>query len=87
MSCLNMVVVTSLGPPEEGIRHKEPATKTYINDKCLGTGTLFVSESRVSWLGDAGHKFSLEYPHIALHAISKVIFTVISANLFLTRKL
>ena len=67
-----MVVVTSLGPPEEGIHHKEEGTTTYINEKCLGKGTLYVSEARVSWVGDAGHKFSLEYPHVSLHAISKV---------------
>ena len=67
-----MVVVTSLGPPDEGIHHKEESTTTYINEKSLGKGTLYVSESRVSWVGDAGHKFSLEYPHISLHAVSRV---------------
>jgi nucleotide-sensitive chloride channel 1A len=66
-----MVVVTSLGPPEEGVRHVQPATTTYINQKPLGKGTLHISESRVSWVGDAGHVFSLEYPHIAMHAISR----------------
>ena len=66
-----MVVVTSLGPPETGLRHTEGNTLTFINEKGLGKGTLYISESRVSWVGDAGHKFSLEYPHIALHAVSK----------------
>jgi len=66
-----MVVVTSLGPPDEGVHHKEESTTTYINEKSLGKGTLYVSESRVSWVGDAGHKFSLEYPHISLHAVSR----------------
>jgi len=66
-----MVVVTSLGPPEEGLRHTEPNTLTYINEKGLGKGSLYISESRVSWVGDAGHKFSLEYEHIALHAVSR----------------
>ena len=72
-----MVVVTSLGPPEEGIHHKEEGTTTYVNDKCLGKGTFYISESRVSWVGDAGHKFSLEYPHISLHAISRVRTTAL----------
>ena len=40
-----MVVVTSLGPPEEGIHHKEEGTTTYINEKNIGKGTLYVSES------------------------------------------
>jgi hypothetical protein len=26
-----MVVVTSLGPPEEGVRHTQPAVATYVN--------------------------------------------------------
>ena len=87
-----MVVVTSLGPPEEGIHHKEEGTTTYINEKNIGKGTLYVSESRVSWVGDLGHKFSLEYPHISLHAVSRVCnsinstirnFCIIHQRLFL----
>jgi len=66
-----MVVVTSLGPPEEGMRHVEPNTITYINEKTLGKGKLYISESRVSWVGDAGHQFSLTYEHISLHAVSR----------------
>ena len=46
-----MVVVTSLGPPEEGIRHVEAATTTYINEKPIGKGILYISEARVSWYG------------------------------------
>jgi len=66
-----MVVVTSLGPPEEGVRYSEPNTLTYINEKGLGKGKLYIAESRVSWVGDAGHQFSLAYEHISLHAVSK----------------
>ena len=74
-----MVVVTSLGPPEEGIHHKEENTTTYVNEKSLGKGTLYVSESRVSWVGDRGHQFSLEYPHISLHAVSRVSTNAINS--------
>lgn len=67
-----MVVVSSLGPPEDGIVHREPNVTTYLNEKCLGKGVLHISEARVSWVGDAGHNtFSLEYNHIALHAVSR----------------
>ena len=69
-----MVVVSSLGPPEEGVVHKEPNTIVFINEKRLGKGTLHISEARVTWVGDAAvaqHTFSLEYNHIALHAISR----------------
>nr|ACO12648.1 Methylosome subunit pICln [Lepeophtheirus salmonis] len=65
-----MVVLTSLGPPEEGVRHVESNTKVFFNSRGLGLGTLYISESRVSWVGE-GNGFSLEYPHIALHAVSK----------------
>jgi hypothetical protein len=75
-----MVVVSSLGPPDEGIIHKEVATTTFINEKPLGKGTLYISEARVTWVGDAGHTFSLEYNHIALHAVSRytLIFVALS---------
>eukprot|EP00092_Neocalanus_flemingeri_P021763 GFUD01023610.1.p1 GENE.GFUD01023610.1~~GFUD01023610.1.p1 ORF type:complete len:190 (+),score=75.13 GFUD01023610.1:103-672(+) len=66
-----MVVVTSLGPPEEGVRMKVENTAVYINRKQLGMGVLYISEARVSWVGIQGQGFSLEYPHIALHAVSR----------------
>ena len=67
-----MVVVSSLGPPEEGIVHKEANVTTFLNEKNVGKGTLHIAEARVTWVGDAGaHTFSLEYNHIALHAVSR----------------
>ena len=69
-----MVVVTSLGPPEHGIVHKEQNVTAYINEKRVGKGILHISEARVTWVGDAAagnHTFSLEYNHISLHAISR----------------
>ena len=66
-----MVVVSSLGPPEEGVRLKVKNTGVYINRKQLGMGVLYISEARVSWVGIQGQGFSLEYPHIALHAVSR----------------
>ena len=66
-----MVVVSNLGPPEAGIVVEEPKVQTYINEKNLGAGKLYISEARVSWVGDSGHTFSLEYNHIALHAVSR----------------
>merc|ERR1712106_1200023 len=46
-------------------------TGVYINRKQLGMGVLYISEARVSWVGIQGKGFSLEYPHIALHAVSR----------------
>ena len=68
---LIMVVVTSLGPPEEGVRLRVDGVATFINRKQLGMGSLYISEARVSWVGIGGQGFSLEYPHIALHAVSR----------------
>ena len=63
-------------------------TTTYINQKPLGKGTLYISEARVSWVGDAGHVFSLEYPHIAMHAISRDVAVFPNAEcLYLVRLL
>ena len=66
-----MVVVSSLGPPEEGVVHKEANVTAFLNDKNIGKGTLHISEARVTWVGnDAGaHTFSLEYNHIGKYKI------------------
>lgn len=67
-----MVVVTSFAPPTEGIRHQQASTTACINKKEVGKGTLYITESRLSWVnGCTGQGFSLEYPHIALHAVSR----------------
>merc|ERR1711997_978353 len=68
---MGMVVVTSLGPPDEGVRLKVENVATFLNRQQLGMGTLYISEARVSWVGIQGRGFSLEYPHIALHAVSR----------------
>ncbi len=68
-----MVVLTRLGPPAEGVRHKQERTSVYVNEKGLGRGELYISEARVSWVGEAaaGMGFSLEYPHVAMHAVQR----------------
>ena len=66
-----MVVVSSLGPPKEGVRLKVDNVATFLNRNQLGLGSLYISEARLSWVGVHGQGFSLEYPHIALHAVSR----------------
>eukprot|EP00088_Acartia_fossae_P064277 TRINITY_DN7905_c0_g1_i2.p1 TRINITY_DN7905_c0_g1~~TRINITY_DN7905_c0_g1_i2.p1 ORF type:complete len:188 (+),score=50.85 TRINITY_DN7905_c0_g1_i2:58-621(+) len=66
-----MVVVTDLGPPEEGIKATQPNVEVYLSNRSLGVGTLYVSEARVSWVGVQSKGFSLEYPHIAVHAVCR----------------
>jgi len=60
-----MVVLSNFPPPTNGIRHEQPSTTVHINDREIGKGTLFITES------SSGQGFSLEYPHIALHAVSR----------------
>ncbi|XP_075214815.1 chloride nucleotide-sensitive channel icln [Lycorma delicatula] len=67
-----MVVLTSFPPPTEGIKHEQQLTTVYVNNRELGKGTLYIAESRLAWVnGETQQGFSLEYPHIAMHAISR----------------
>ncbi|XP_017559652.1 methylosome subunit pICln isoform X2 [Pygocentrus nattereri] len=66
-----MVLLKSLSPPNEGVRHQQAETAAVLDGKELGTGTLYVAESRLSWFNGSGMGFSLEYPSISLHAISR----------------
>lgn len=66
-----MVVLKSVPPPSEGVRHEQAETTAVMDGKGLGTGTLYVAEARLSWFDATGLGFSLEYPSISLHAISR----------------
>ncbi|XP_017889918.1 methylosome subunit pICln [Ceratina calcarata] len=67
-----MVVLSNFLAPQEGIRHEEPNTTVCINDREIGKGILYITESLLSWVNyDTQQGFSLEYPHISLHAISR----------------
>uniref|UniRef100_A0A2K6RK18 Methylosome subunit pICln n=1 Tax=Rhinopithecus roxellana TaxID=61622 RepID=A0A2K6RK18_RHIRO len=57
--------------PAEGLLWQQPDTEAVLNGKGLGTGTLYIAESRLSWLDGSGLGFSLEYPTISLHALSR----------------
>ncbi|XP_058806388.1 methylosome subunit pICln [Phymastichus coffea] len=67
-----MVVLSDFLAPQTGIRHEEKDTTLYINEKEVGKGILYITESVLSWVNsDTRQGFSLEYPHISLHAISR----------------
>uniref|UniRef100_A0A3B3HBZ1 Methylosome subunit pICln n=1 Tax=Oryzias latipes TaxID=8090 RepID=A0A3B3HBZ1_ORYLA len=66
-----MVLVRNLRPPTEGVRHEEANTTAVLSGQQLGCGTLYVAETRLSWFDGSGMGFSLEYPSISLHAISR----------------
>ncbi|KAG7322600.1 hypothetical protein KOW79_013946 [Hemibagrus wyckioides] len=66
-----MVVLQNVSPPREGVRLEEVDITAVLDGKRLGSGTLCVAESRVSWVDGSGVGFSLDYPSISLHAISR----------------
>ncbi|KAG7222057.1 hypothetical protein INR49_016756 [Caranx melampygus] len=68
-----MVLLKNLHPPTEGVRHEQAETTAVMDGQRLGCGTLYVAETRLSWFDGSGMGFSLEYPTIGLHAISRDI--------------
>ncbi|XP_011494168.1 PREDICTED: methylosome subunit pICln [Ceratosolen solmsi marchali] len=67
-----MVVLSNFLAPQDGIRHEEQNATLYINNREIGKGTLYITESVLSWINnDTRQGFSLEYLHISLHAISR----------------
>ncbi|XP_041088768.1 methylosome subunit pICln isoform X3 [Polyodon spathula] len=66
-----MVLLKNVSPPSEGVRYQQSETAAVLDGKGLGSGTLYVAENRLSWFDGTGLGFSLEYPSISLHAISR----------------
>ncbi|XP_022258399.1 methylosome subunit pICln-like isoform X2 [Limulus polyphemus] len=78
-----MVVLASFQPPTEGIRHQEPNTIARVKSRDLGKGTLYIAESQLTWVGESGQGFSLKYPTISLHAVSRDLNSFPSECLYL----
>lgn len=79
-----IVSLTSISQPnDEEVKHRELNTTVFIKDFNLGKGTLFVAKNRLSWLTDNGQGFSLEYPIISLHAVSRDLTNFHSECLFI----
>ncbi|XP_023648389.1 methylosome subunit pICln isoform X4 [Paramormyrops kingsleyae] len=66
-----MVLLKNVPPPTEGVRHQQAETAAVLDGRALGSGTLYVAETRLSWFDGSGMGFCLEYPSISLHAISR----------------
>ncbi|PAA94883.1 hypothetical protein BOX15_Mlig030978g1, partial [Macrostomum lignano] len=61
-------------PPTEGLRCSMPGAEAWLGSRRLGTGCLYVAESRLAWFGDGPAQsvgFSLNYPAIGLHGLAK----------------
>ncbi|KAI5099662.1 methylosome subunit pICln [Silurus meridionalis] len=78
-----MVVLQNVSPPREGVRHEEVDITAVLDGKKLGSGTLCVAESRVFWVDGSGVGFSLEYPSISLHAISRDLSAYPAEHLYM----
>ncbi|KAJ8347798.1 hypothetical protein SKAU_G00263870 [Synaphobranchus kaupii] len=68
-----MVLLKNVSPPSEGVRYEQSETTVVLDGKGLGSGTLYVAETRLSWFDGSGKGFFVEYPSISLHAISRDI--------------
>ncbi|XP_078258157.1 methylosome subunit pICln isoform X2 [Rhinoraja longicauda] len=66
-----MVFLQCFPPPAEGVRLQQSEITAVLGGLGLGTGTLYIAESRLSWFDGSGMGFSLEYPTISLHAVSR----------------
>ncbi|XP_052784992.1 methylosome subunit pICln-like [Mya arenaria] len=68
------MLLTEFPIPNVGVHHKEDNVQTYIDGNLTGTGSLYIAESQLTWLSAGGEGgFCLEYPKIALHAVSRDI--------------
>lgn len=78
-----MVLLKNLPPPPtDGVRLQQAETSVVLDGKGLGRGTLYVAETSLSWLDGSGMGFSLEYPTIGLHAISRDLGTYPQEHLY-----
>nr|XP_022287890.1 methylosome subunit pICln-like [Crassostrea virginica] len=63
--------LTALDIPTEGVRHVQDETTAFVENASLGNGSLYVTENVVIWRNSSGQGFSLQYPSISLHAVSR----------------
>ncbi|XP_054284080.1 methylosome subunit pICln-like [Macrosteles quadrilineatus] len=66
-----MVMLTSFPAPTDGIKHEQPRTKLFVIDQEFGIGTLYITESKLTWINNDGEGISFLYPQISVHAVSR----------------
>lgn len=60
--------------PVEGIVHSETDIKAFIEGKAVGNGTLWITESLITWKNvESGDGFEVNYSDLSMHAISRDI--------------
>jgi len=63
--------LSSLAPSTDDVSLVIDSVQVYINADLLGNASLHVTRSRLSWVLESGQSFSLEYPSINMHSISR----------------
>jgi nucleotide-sensitive chloride channel 1A len=67
-----MVRLHQFPQPTDGIRYRNDNIAAVVDSKELGSGSLYITEANISWInGTSGEGFSILYPKMTLHAISK----------------
>ncbi|KAG8232639.1 hypothetical protein J437_LFUL012599 [Ladona fulva] len=83
VALFEMVVLTTFITPTEGIKLELPNTSFMVNQREIGDGTLYITESALSWVNRvSGEGFSLDYPHVVLHAVSRDTSSFPHENLY-----
>jgi len=66
------MLLPDLSAPTEGVIHQQPNTQLFVNQRVVGSGSLYIAESRLYWSKDGESRgLSLDYPHICIHAVSR----------------
>lgn len=66
------MLLPDLSAPTEGVIHQQPNTQMFINQRVVGSGTMYIAESRLYWSKEGESRgLSLDYPHICIHAVSR----------------
>ncbi|KAM9317865.1 methylosome subunit pICln [Pholidichthys leucotaenia] len=77
-----MALLSPLRPPSGGVRLQQDQTTAMMDGTRMGCGTLYVADSHLSWVDVSGRGFSLDYPSIGLHAVSRDVSTFPQEHLY-----
>ena len=67
-----MVHLHQFPVPVEGVHYQNPSIAAVVENTELGKGTLYVTESMISWISSiTGEGFTIQYRKMSFHAISR----------------
>jgi len=65
------MALSALAPSTDDVALKIDSVQIFIDANPLGKASLYVTQSRLSWIMESGQSFSLEYLSINMHSISR----------------